>query len=220
MKLFAVTGEKCSGKHTCIEYLNAQYNIPLSSIRSIAGVVINHMTSLGWDPKKQDCYGITDFARIQRLVSNYEECNPDLYSKSVLESLAQGLSPGIVHDIMTMRELMYFQKHTDLHIIHITAPISIRFERWLTQATNYALETEIPDKTNETIQSFEALEADEQFDQGDDKIQLGKIMEYARAHGTVIVNQGSKQDLNRKLDEIMASHKIKKPKKNGNHSPR
>ena len=180
-KIIGVTGTFCSGKDTIADYLvkNGFFYLSLSDL-------------VREECLRRNCYnGRDDLIRVaNELRQNH---GFGILAKMALERIEEK-EKVVIASIRNPGEVEEFKKNINFFMINVEAPIEIRYKRVQQRG-------KIDDEVN-----FEKFKAQEDFERkgSGPQQQLDKVASMA---DYTIINDGTVDDLNKKIDQILSKIK-------------
>ncbi len=178
MIILGLTGENASGKGTVAEYLVKKYKVKQFRFSKILDDILDRISL----PHSR--YNESHLAMSLRELFGYDILAQVLTKDIVKEKLKLSLVDGM----RFKNEYKLFKTIPGFKLIYVTAPVEMRYEKAKKRG-------EKPNEDTLTLQQFKKIEKTSRNEK--DIPSLGKLADFR------IDNTGTKQELYRKVDEIM-----------------
>ena len=184
--MLAVIGLKCAGKTTFADYLATR-----EGVRSVEGSTVFRSLAAK--------YG-RDVSNPKPAIEFLTGIGMDAVAREIATGIDSSMLPiNVVSGLRTIEDLVFFRrKFPRAYVIWVDADVRLRFERHLARGR---------DKEITTLEGFEAQDKQQQS--------CGLMRVTPELANTVIVNDGSMLQYQRKIDDILAAVRNNQAAKTG-----
>lgn len=175
-RLVGLTGTNSAGKGEVAAYLVSRG----CAFHSLSDVLRGELAARGLEAGRDNLIRIGNELRA--------EFGADVLARRVMDRIGDG--PAVIDSIRNTREVDFFRGTGEFILLAVDAPVELRFERARSRGR---------DESAATLEEFRAKEQAE-MDGGEGRQQLRDCM---AAADRLIVNDGSLDDLHRKVEEAL-----------------
>ena len=175
-RLIGLTGTNSAGKGEVAAHLVSRGY----AFHSLSDVLREELAARGFETSRDNLILVGNELRA--------DSGADILARRIMDRLAAG--PAVIDSIRNPREVEFFRGTGEFILLAVDAPIETRFERARARGRN---------ESASTLEEFRAKEQVE-MDGGEGRQQLRECMAMA---DRLIVNDGSLDDLRRKIEEAL-----------------
>ncbi|MFH1326267.1 MAG: AAA family ATPase [Candidatus Falkowbacteria bacterium] len=177
--IIGLVGEIASGKGTVVDYLVNKHN---ASQHKFSTSLRDLLQRLYLDVNRQNMQNISTVLR--------EHFSQDLLAKVIAEDVANDNNQFIIIDgVRRFSDITYLKKLPEFKLVYVKTDIKKRYERIIERQEN----------TDDQFKTFEQFQKDNQAETEQEILKVAETADY------VINNNGTMEELQQRVDEVISN---------------